>query len=124
VDDEEFCISAMRAILKDQGIDTDFQVDFCIHGKEALETVKKIYGANMRYSLILTDFSMPVMDGIEAVSKIRKFLKPKMEFPSIIGVTGHVQESFQQKGIAAGMDKIYGKPLYSSIMKDILDKYN
>ena len=125
MDDEEFCISAMRAILKDQRIDTDFQVDFCIHGKEALETVKKIYAANMRYSLILTDFSMPVMDGIEATAKIRSYLKSKnvREQPSIIGVTGHVQESFQQKGIKAGMDKIYGKPLYAESMKEILSKY-
>ena len=46
-----------------------------------------------------------------------------MEYPTIIGVTGHVQESFQQKGMEAGMDKIYAKPLYGPIMREILDKY-
>ena len=70
----------------------------------------------MRYSIIFTDFSMPVMDGIEATTKIRAYLKHKNEKPTIIGVTGHIQESFQQKGISAGMDKIYGKPLYSTVM--------
>ena len=77
----------------------------------------------MRYSIIFTDFSMPVMDGIEATAKIRAYLKPKNEKPIIIGVTGHVQESFKQKGIAAGMDKIYGKPLYSTVMKEIIKTY-
>ena len=35
VDDEEFCISSMRAILHSQGINVDYQVDYCINGKEA-----------------------------------------------------------------------------------------
>ena len=35
IDDEEFCLSAMRAVLFSQGIDVDFQVEFCITGKEA-----------------------------------------------------------------------------------------
>ena len=77
----------------------------------------------MRYSIIFTDFSMPVMDGIEATGKIRAYLKHKNEKPIIIGVTGHVQESFKQKGIGAGMDTIYGKPLYSTVMKEILNTY-
>ena len=50
----------------------------------------------MAYSMILTDFSMPLMDGIEATAKIRQHLKRKgvKKNPSIIGVTGHVLESF------------------------------
>ena len=74
VDDEEFCISSMRAVLFSQGINIEFQVDFCITGKEALNQVKKTYENGMRYSVILTDFSMPVMDGIEATAKIRSYL--------------------------------------------------
>ena len=77
VDDEEFCISSMRAVLYSQGINIEFQVDFCITGKEALNQVKKTYENGMRYSIILTDFSMPVMDGIEATAKIRSYLQSK-----------------------------------------------
>ena len=77
VDDEEFCISSMRAVLFSQGINIEFQVDFCITGKEALNQVKKTYENGMRYSVILTDFSMPVMDGIEATAKIRSYLQSK-----------------------------------------------
>jgi len=95
VDDEEFCISSMRAVLYSLGINTDFQVDYCIHGKEAVRQVKRTYENGMRYTIILTDFSMPIMDGIEAAQKIRKYLNPKNEKPTIIGITGHVQDSFQ-----------------------------
>lgn len=37
VDDEEFCISTMKMMLKMAGVDTSNQVDFCISGQEALE---------------------------------------------------------------------------------------
>jgi CheY-like chemotaxis protein len=56
--------------------------------------VIRTYENGMRYKIILTDFSMPVMDGIEATTKIREFLKERGEKTCIIGVTGHVQQSF------------------------------
>jgi CheY-like chemotaxis protein len=37
VDDEEFCIASMDAMLTIAGINTKHQVDFCITGKEALD---------------------------------------------------------------------------------------
>ena len=54
----------------------------------------RTYENGMRYKIILTDFSMPVMDGIEATTKIREFLQERGEETCIIGVTGHVQQSF------------------------------
>ena len=57
----------------------------------------------MKYKLIFTDFSMPVMNGITATVKIRKYLANELKIkrenqPRIIGVTGHVMESFKQEG--------------------------
>ena len=37
VDDEEFCLSSMRVILYKMGIDINFQADYCMNGKEALD---------------------------------------------------------------------------------------
>ena len=47
VDDEEFCISSMQAILFSQGIDIEYQCDFCITGKEAIDQVKMAYERNL-----------------------------------------------------------------------------
>lgn len=37
VDDEEFCLTTLKFILFNVGIDTEKQVDFCITGLEALD---------------------------------------------------------------------------------------
>ena len=39
VDDEEFCLTAMKAILNIIGIETEQTVDSCMNGKEAVETM-------------------------------------------------------------------------------------
>ena len=73
VDDEEFCISAMKILLHSFGI-TKHQIDFCINGKEAVNIFKKHTQKDMEYKIILTDFSMPIMDGIEATRLIRAYM--------------------------------------------------
>ena len=56
IDDEEFCIAAMQAMLGLLGIDTSHQVDFCINGKEGVKMIDKCYSKGFKYSLIFTDF--------------------------------------------------------------------
>ena len=68
VDDEEFCISAMKGILFKAGLNLEYQVDFCISGQQSLDLVKNMYSKGMGYRLILTDFNMPGMDGIQATN--------------------------------------------------------
>jgi two-component system sensor histidine kinase/response regulator len=94
-DDEEFCLSATQAVLKQIGIDVASRVDFCISGSEAVDLIKLAYRNSMDYQLILTDFAMPGMDGLEATKQIRRFLKEEQGIerenqPPIIGITGHV----------------------------------
>ena len=37
VDDEEFCLTTLKSILFNLGIDTENKVDFCLTGLEAYE---------------------------------------------------------------------------------------
>ena len=74
IDDEEFCLSATKALLNMHGIDIDHHVDFCIDGQEALDTFIKSYEYGIRYKLILTDFKMPQMDGIEVTKRVHRYL--------------------------------------------------
>ena len=98
VDDEEFCLASQKAILFSLGFDTHYQVDYCITGQEALDQVIRATVYGFAYKLILTDISMPEMDGITATEQIRKYFRQMQvqEQPKIIGVTGHVHENYRK----------------------------
>ena len=78
----------------------------------------------MSYGFIFTDFSMPVLNGIDATIQIKKYFKEKKvsrsKQPIIIGLTGHVQQSFQKEGIDAGMNIVRSKPFLSKNLKEIV----
>ena len=83
----------------------------------------------MKYRLILTDFNMPGMNGIQATHFMRKFLTDEMKIerkdqPIIIGITGHAHENFKKEGIAAGMDKVEIKPCYFNVLNEIIINMN
>ena len=74
VDDEEFCLSSMKAIIKQAGFDVNNKVDECITGQEAVNLLEKSLEHGITYSIIFIDFNMPMMDGLEATSRMRKLM--------------------------------------------------
>ncbi|MGD8765549.1 MAG: response regulator, partial [Desulfobacteraceae bacterium] len=63
VDDDTNLLAAFRRQLRKQ-----FQIDTAEGGQQGLELVK----ANGPYAVIVSDFRMPLMDGIEFLSRIRE----------------------------------------------------
>lgn len=65
VDDEVFNVRAICGLLMVLKVPQDVIVDIAYNGEEALELVKSAIqdGDPLRYSLILTDCSMPFLDG-------------------------------------------------------------
>jgi CheY-like chemotaxis protein len=63
-----------------------------------------------RPDVILMDLSMPVMDGIEAISCLRG--RPETSQMPIIAVTAHCADSaWRRRAIAAGCLECVGKPV-------------
>ena len=82
----------------------------------------------MKYKLILTDFKMPITDGIEATKQIRALLSNTYKIsledqPKILGITGHVLDTYVSQGMAVGMNEVLSKPLYMNELKRILKQY-
>lgn len=81
VDDEPFNLKSNEIIVllavKELGLDPlQFKtfIDFASDGKEAVDRVKQLYNEKkQQYALILTDCSMPVMDGYQGSSLIREY---------------------------------------------------
>jgi len=74
IEDEEFCISAINAILTKIGINTSLQVDFCINGSEAFNLIQEAYKAGLDYKIILKDSDMPILNETKLKVKIKEYL--------------------------------------------------
>ena len=93
------------------------------NGKQAVETLRKHPG---RFSLVLMDVQMPVMDGFEATRQIRLAEEEeehrKTHIP-IIAMTANAMKGDKEKCLAAGMDYYLSKPVNPEELYEIVEKY-
>ncbi len=89
------------------------------NGKEALELF-----APGKYSMILMDVQMPVMDGYEATSRLRVVEEAQQsERIPIIAMTAHAMKGDREKCLAVGMDDYITKPFTPHQLQAILLKH-
>ncbi|KAF9697857.1 hypothetical protein EKO04_004056 [Ascochyta lentis] len=79
---------------------------------EALLSVPKPADAPIELSLILMDWEMPIMNGLDAVARIRELERDGLLIGRVpvIGVTANVRQQQIEMAIQAGMDDVVGKP--------------
>ncbi|WP_404423986.1 ATP-binding protein [Nibricoccus sp. IMCC34717] len=75
---------------------------------DGLEGVAKVKAGD--YDVVLMDWHMPEMNGLEATAAIRHEL-PEERQPWIIGLTANAMQGDREKCIRAGMDDYMTKPL-------------
>ena len=85
------------------------------NGEEALARCKQAMP-----DLVLTDWNMPEMDGIEFVSKLRAIPTPKE--PVVVFCTSNGGAKDIHDGIAAGADDYIVKPFDEAALKAKLEK--
>lgn len=89
------------------------------NGQEAIERFSP-----GKYSIVLMDVEMPVMDGYETTRHIRGFEKTKDSPPvAIIAMTAHAMKGDREKCLAAGMDDYIAKPFNPHQLQAILLEY-
>ena len=93
-------------------------VDRAYNGLEAVVKVKEAYNNNSHvYGLVLTDISMPVMDGYEEAQEIRNFYREKrVPQPMIVACTGHVEDAYIKKAWQSEIDEVVPKPVRAEIL--------
>lgn len=83
----------------------DMKIEIANNGQEALD----ILARNEHIDLVLMDIMMPVMDGYEAIEKIRS--NKKFSNLPIIAVTAKAMKGDREKTIAVGANDYISKPV-------------
>ncbi|SMN17441.1 Sensory box histidine kinase/response regulator [uncultured Candidatus Thioglobus sp.] len=94
---------------------TKAQLEIVENGALAVEAYKK-----KTYDLILMDINMPIMNGIEALNKIKS--DPGYSVP-IVAITANALIGDKERYIANGMDDCITKPIQLKELSRIFDTY-
>jgi CheY-like chemotaxis protein len=100
-DDNPVNLAVARALLEAVGL----VIDTAQHGGEVLEKLRA-----ESFDLVLMDVHMPVMDGLDAVARIRAGEAGRADMP-VIALTADGDPQADRRVLAAGFDALQTKPI-------------
>jgi len=110
--------AAAREILQDMVTEFRFRAETAASGEEALVRLKEADSADP-FGLVLMDFRMPRMDGVEATRRIRGEIG-LARVPAVIMVTGSAGEEERVHALEAGVEAFLVKPVTPSTLLDAI----
>ena len=113
VDDEEIAAEHARIVLDEAGI----KADTCYDGPTALHMLEVQHAKQEPYNLVLLDWKMPEMDGVEVAKEIRKRYSKET---TVIILTSFNWDEILEEAIHSGVDSFLAKPLFAS---NVLDEF-
>lgn len=76
------------------------------------------------YCCILTDISMPTMDGLESARRIRQYERAhRLRQTPIIALTGLAGEGVQEDAVASGVDMFLTRPVTLKMLTEALESF-
>lgn len=114
-DDEILCHTTVEA-LRTIGI----RADFTLSGEKAIELVHRHHEKRDDYQIILLDWKLPGMDGIQVARAIRRDLG--QDIPIIL-ISAYDWSEFETEAKEAGVSGFISKPLFKSTLFYGLRKY-
>ncbi len=103
---EDLCHSAAEA-LEEMGV----HAECALGGREAIEMAKKRHEEQEDYKLVLMDWKMPDMDGLQTTREIRKHLPADT---LILIISAYDWSDIKNEALEAGANGFISKPLFKS----------
>lgn len=104
---------SVLAVLEDMLDDLGYEVTAASNGKQACQLLETI-----RYDLIITDLSMPVMDGIDFAQTAKQM--PNCKFVPIVMLSSEEDEAKIAEAKRVGISTFLRKPVKEVQLKTIL----
>ena len=109
IDDDPVACEHARLVLEKAGI----AAETVSSGAEAVNKVQLRHARREPYDLILVDWQMPDMDGIETTRQIRTIVGRES---AVIILTAYKWDDILDEAVQAGVDSFIAKPLFASAL--------
>lgn len=116
VDDDELLCRTAIDTLKTIGIDADW----VLSGEKAIELVTQHHQKRDDYQIILLDWKLPGMNGIQVAKEIRRNLGDEVP---ILLISAYDWSEFEAEAREAGISGFISKPLFKSTLYHALRQY-
>lgn len=114
VDDNEMNLKVAKGLLEPLKMD----IDIAMNGKQAVEMVQ-----SREYDIVFMDHMMPIMDGVEATSRIRMLEDDYFSKLPIIALSANVTEEARKEFEECGMNAFVAKPIKMNEVCDALIRF-
>jgi two-component system sensor histidine kinase/response regulator len=114
VDDEQGARQVVDGQLAAMGLD----VGHAASGAEALRALEGAAAAGLPYRVVLLDWQMPVLDGVQTAKAIQAL--PLAAPPRLAILTAHARHELRQQAELLGIELVLSKPVNASLLFDSL----
>ncbi len=111
IDDDPIACEHAKLVLGQIGINCET----ALSGAEAVSMVELRHARRASYNLILVDWKMPDMDGLETTRRIREMIG---EDSTIIILTSYNWDDIMDEAREVGVDSFAAKPLFAATVLD------
>ena len=106
IDDDPLACEHARVVLNELGI----TADTCLSGEDGLELIELHHARREDFNMILVDWKMPGLDGIEVTRAIRKIMGQES---AVVILTAYSWDDIEEEAKQAGVDSFMAKPLFA-----------
>jgi CheY-like chemotaxis protein len=111
VDDDESQLFLVKRMLERWG----YSVITYREQREAIEAVKS---GEIRFELVITDFNMPGMSGVEVACALRE-VRPDLP---VLMVSGYINDELRAQATTAGVRELFSKPHEEEDLRDAVQR--
>ena len=116
VDDDAFLCESTIEVLKTFGI----HAEWTLSGEKAIEMAVERHNRGADYQIVLLDWKLPGMNGIQTARKLREHLHEEVP---ILLISAYDWSEFEAEAREAGINGFISKPLFKSTLFYNLRKY-